>query len=48
MKVELIENAIDSLQIAMNAFTIWNNEFESKHNFRNLTQRKIDHQWGNA
>ena len=34
MKVELIENAIDSLQIAMNAFTIWNNEFESKHNFR--------------
>lgn len=36
MKVELIENAIDSLQIAMNAFIIWNNEFESKHNFRNL------------
>ena len=36
MKIVLIDNAVDSLQIAMNAFELWNQEFESRKDVRYL------------
>lgn len=36
MKIVLIDNAVDSLQIAMNSFELWNQEFESRNDFRYL------------
>lgn len=36
MKINLIENAVDSLQIAMRAFSLWNEDCESRYSFRYL------------
>lgn len=36
MKIALIDNAVDSLQIAMNTFELWNQEFESRNDVRYL------------
>lgn len=36
MKIMLIDNAVDSLQIAMNTFELWNQEIESRKDDRHL------------
>ncbi|MED9989617.1 MAG: hypothetical protein UE033_05850 [Coprococcus sp.] len=36
MRIMLIDNAVDSLQIAMNAFNLWNKGIETRNNFRFL------------
>ena len=36
MKINLIDNAVDSLQIAMRAFSLWNEDCESRYSFRYL------------
>lgn len=36
MRIMLIDNAVDSLQIAMDAFNLWNKGIETRNNFRFL------------
>ena len=36
MRIMLIDNAVDSLQIAMDAFNLWNKGIETRNNFRLL------------
>ena len=36
MKINLIDNAVDSLQKAMRTFSLWNEDSESRYSFRYL------------